>query len=84
MDPKCKQLYNPDDKISAEFNTMACEQTFVWASRFKKIICPMPHLHRFFLTSFGEIPQQVHRKMPPQLQNSSTTKSWKEVVNNSH
>lgn len=48
MDPKCKRLYNPDEKIPAAFNTMACEQTFIWASRFKKIICAMPHIHQFF------------------------------------
>ena len=27
---------------------MAAEQTFVWASRFKKIVCAMPRLHHFF------------------------------------
>ena len=48
VDEKCKRLYNPDDKIPKEFNTMACEQTFIWASRFKKVMCAMPHLHQFF------------------------------------
>ncbi len=48
VDPKCKRLYDPDQKIPASYNTMACEQTFVWASRFKKIICAMPHTHQFF------------------------------------
>lgn len=48
VDPKCKRLYNPDDKLPQEFNTMACEQTFVWASRFKKVMCAMPHIHQFF------------------------------------
>ena len=48
VDPKCKILYDPDDKIPAAFNTMACEQTFIWASRFKKIMCAMPHIHQFF------------------------------------
>ena len=48
VDPRCKQLYNADDKIPSQYNTMACEQTFVWASRFKRIICAMPHLHQFF------------------------------------
>ena len=38
VDPKCKQLYNPDQKIAPSFNTMACEQTFIWASRFKKVM----------------------------------------------
>lgn len=45
---KCKTLYNPDGKIPSEFNTMSCEQTFVWASRMKKIICAMTRLHQFF------------------------------------
>lgn len=48
VDEKCHNLYNPDDKIPKEFNTMACEQTFVWASRFKKVMCAMPHIHQFF------------------------------------
>lgn len=48
VDPKCKRLYNADDKVPKQFNTMACEQTFVWASRFKKIMCAMPHAHQFF------------------------------------
>ena len=48
MDPMCKKLYNPDNKVPHAFNTMACEQTFIWASRFKKIICAMPHVHQFF------------------------------------
>ena len=45
VDPKCKRLYNPDDKLPQEFNTMACEQTFVWASRFKKVMCAMPSFY---------------------------------------
>jgi hypothetical protein len=48
VDPKCKRLYNPDDVIPSNFNTMACEQTFIWASRFKKVMCAMPHFHQFF------------------------------------
>ena len=47
-DPKCKTEYNPDGKIPPEFNTMAAEQTNVWASRLKRIICAMPHNHQFF------------------------------------
>ena len=38
-DPKCKEYYNPDGKVPKEFNSMAAEQTFVWA---------MPRLHHFF------------------------------------
>ncbi len=48
VDAKCKDLYNPDKHIPPEFNTMACEQTFIWASRFKKVMCAMPHVHQFF------------------------------------
>ena len=47
-DSRCKRLYNPDNKIPAQFNTMAGEQTFVWASRLKKIVCAMTRLHQFF------------------------------------
>jgi hypothetical protein len=32
VDKKCQKLYNPDDKLPKNFNTMACEQTFIWAS----------------------------------------------------
>ena len=48
VDTKCKELYNPDQKVPPTFNTMACEQTFIWASRFKKVMCAMPHVHQFF------------------------------------
>ena len=48
VDPKCRILYDPDDKLPATFNTMACEQTFIWASRFKRIMCTMPHIHQLF------------------------------------
>lgn len=47
-DPRCKVSYDPDGKIPSTFNTMAAEQTFVWASRMKKIVCAMPRLHHFF------------------------------------
>ncbi len=39
VDKKCQKLYNLDEKLPKTFNTMACEQTFIWASRFKKVIC---------------------------------------------
>ena len=48
VDPKYKQLYNPNDKVPPNFNTMACKQTFIWASRFMEVMCAMPHLHQFF------------------------------------
>ena len=47
-DPKCKREYNPEGKLPKEYNSMAAEQTFVWASRMKKIVCAMPRLHHFF------------------------------------
>ena len=43
-DASCKEKYNPE-KIKQEIpggNTIAAEQTFVWLSRFKKILCAMP------------------------------------------
>lgn len=45
---KCKTVYNPEGKIPNEFNTMAAEQTFSWASRLKRIACAMPRRHHFF------------------------------------
>ncbi len=47
VDPKCKQLYNA--KIPAHYNTMACEQTFVWARHFKKTKCLMCTSFFFFI-----------------------------------
>ena len=44
----CTTTYNPEDKIPKEFNTMSAEQTFVWASRLKRIVCAMPRVHQFF------------------------------------
>ena len=44
------QLYNPDnlkDKYP-DFNTMSCEQTFAWLSRFKKILAAMSKVHHHF------------------------------------
>ena len=49
-DSDCKTKYNPA-KLKEEFpdmNTMAAEQTFVWLSRFKKILCSMPKVHHLF------------------------------------
>ena len=34
--------------MQASFNTMCCEQTFVWLSKFKKIMCAMPKEHFHF------------------------------------
>lgn len=49
-DKKCKETYNPSS-LKEEIpngNTMAAEQTFVWLSRFKKILCAMPKVHHLF------------------------------------
>ena len=50
VDSKCKELYDPG-KLKSKFpdvNTMACEQTFAWLSRYKKIVCSMPKVHHHF------------------------------------
>ena len=50
MDRKCKELYNPE-KLKEEhpgYNTMVCEQTFAWLSRYKKILNSMPKIHHHF------------------------------------
>ena len=49
-DPRCAQyepatLLDPDE---TELNTMSCEQTFAWLSRYKKILCAMPKTHHHF------------------------------------
>ena len=48
-DPRCQQ-YNPDKMFpeGSSMNTMACEQTFAWLSRYKKILCAMPKTHHHF------------------------------------
>ena len=46
----CQQKYSTES-IRAEnphFNTMACEQTFAWLSRHKKIMCAMNKCHFHF------------------------------------
>ena len=49
-DAACKLMYDPGILKSElpEGNTMAAEQTFVWLSRFKKILCAMPKVHHLF------------------------------------
>jgi len=50
VDDRCKELYNSDklkEKYST-FNTMSCEQTFAWLSRYKKILCSIPKVHHHF------------------------------------
>ena len=54
VNSNCKTLYNPKKIIDmypdleGTKNTMACEQTFVWLGRFKKIMCNMPKAHHLF------------------------------------
>ena len=49
-DVKCKQNYNPDvlKELLPKLNTPVAEQTFIWASRFKKILAAMPKSHFLF------------------------------------
>ena len=49
-DARCLEKYNPKGvkECFPEMNLMAAEQTFVWASRFKKILCSMPKTHHCF------------------------------------
>lgn len=67
-DKECKQKYDPshlkEDMPNA--NTMAAEQTFVWLSRFKKILCAMPRIHHLFY---------LHRMI--KHRNSYTVKCYK-------
>ena len=51
-DRTCHEKYSftTIKKDNPHFNTMACEQTFAWLSRFKKILCAMHKAHfHFFL-----------------------------------
>ena len=74
-DPRCKQLYNAEDKIPSQFKTMACEQTFVWGSRLKKIVCAMTRLHQlFFSPPFSKAKKQVYWIMLLKKQNTCIAK----------
>ncbi|XP_038071128.1 uncharacterized protein LOC119740011 [Patiria miniata] len=49
-DKLCKTKYHPSDHLAETDNTLSAEQTFVWLSRFKKILCAMPKVkHMFYL-----------------------------------
>ena len=53
-DAKCKKKYSPDfvrkDEEHKHWNMMCAEQTFVWLSRYKKMMCAMNKTHhKFFL-----------------------------------
>ena len=82
-DEKCKTLYNPIDKVPDGYNTMAAEQTFVWGSRFKRLICAMPRLHQFFylhrlVKRRNAYTQRCHQsnKFPVLPKESTTTNSY--------
>ena len=50
VDENCKKKYSPATIKSEHptFNTMAAEQTFVWAARYKKILTAMSKTHHLF------------------------------------
>ena len=50
VNPKCHTQYSTENlrKEWPNANTMACEQTFAWLSRFKKILCLMDKTHFHF------------------------------------
>ena len=45
-DPECKVKYNPS--VVRDKYPMCCEQTFIWLSRYKKIVCTMSKNHHLF------------------------------------
>lgn len=46
---ECRTKYNPGCiKELESLNTQTGEQTFIWAGRFKKIVCSMPKTHHLF------------------------------------
>ncbi|XP_071125993.1 uncharacterized protein [Mytilus edulis] len=47
-DKQCQQKYNPENVLTKKHNTMAAEQLFSWASRFKKIVNMMTQSHHMF------------------------------------
>ena len=48
-DPQCLKQYDPSSLLTEDgMNTMTCEQTFTWFSRYKKILCAMPKIHHHF------------------------------------
>ena len=51
VDPACRVKYSPDAVKAAnpDYNhTEAGEQTFIWAARFKHILCSMNKVHHLF------------------------------------
>ncbi len=50
VDKRCQEKYSPDSlkTENPDYNTMVCEQTFSWLSRYKRIVCAMPKVHHHF------------------------------------
>jgi len=50
IDKRCQELYSPQSikRDHPDYNTMAAEQTFVWLSRFKRILAAMTKTHHLF------------------------------------
>ena len=46
----CREKYNPEPfKVQhPKYNTQAGEQTFIWAGRFRNIVCSMTKAHHIF------------------------------------
>ena len=47
-DKNCKVKYNLESCLLNDDNSEVAEQTFIWAGRFKKIVCAMPKVHHLF------------------------------------
>jgi len=47
-DPVCKDKYDPEKLLLTDDNSEVAEQTFIWAGRFKKIVCAYPGTHHLF------------------------------------
>ena len=49
-DKTCQKKYNPSNlkDVNPDFNTMSCEQTFAWISRYKKIVISVGKRHHHF------------------------------------
>ena len=73
-DPKCLEMYHPH-KVREEhpqYNLMCAEQTFVWLSRFKKIVSSMNKTHHCFFihrivklrNSYTQLCMKYGRKPP--------------------
>ena len=64
--PECRVKYGSDD-LKEKFpslNTPVAEQVFVWASRFKRIMCAMPKRRSlFFLSQNGNSTKQLRNEL---------------------